>query len=129
MFDVDHFKHFNDVYGHADGDAVLVALGELLPQIVREVDMACRYGGEEFLLLLPETDLNKAIIVAENIRENVAALKISCEGITLPQVTCSLGVASYPNHATREEELLRTADTALYSAKNAGRNRVMTAKK
>lgn len=129
MFDVDHFKHFNDVYGHAAGDAVLVALGKLLPQIVREVDMACRYGGEEFLLLLPETDLNQAMTVAENIRENVAALKIDCESVVLPQVTCSLGIASYPDHAMKEEELLRIADAALYSAKNAGRNRVMSAEK
>ncbi len=129
MFDVDHFKHFNDVYGHAAGDAVLVALGKLLPQIVRKVDMACRYGGEEFLLLLPETDLNQAMTVAENIRENVAALKIDCEGVVLPQVTCSLGIASYPDHALKEEELLRIADAALYSAKNAGRNRVMSAEK
>ncbi|MGZ8224060.1 MAG: GGDEF domain-containing protein, partial [Methylobacter sp.] len=129
MFDVDHFKHFNDEYGHAAGDAVLIALGELLPQIVREVDLACRYGGEEFLLLLPETDLNKAMLVAENLRERVAALKIDCEGITLPQVTCSLGVSSYPGHGMKEEELLRTADAALYSAKNSGRNKVMAAKK
>jgi len=129
MFDVDHFKHFNDIYGHAAGDAVLVALGKLLPRIVREVDMACRYGGEEFLLLLPETDLNQALTVAENIRESVAALKIDCEGVILPQVTCSLGIASYPDHALKEEELLRIADAALYSAKNAGRNRVMSAEK
>lgn len=127
MLDVDHFKHFNDEYGHAAGDAVLVALGELLPQIVREVDLVCRYGGEEFLLLLPETDLNQAMIVAENIRASVAALKISCEGVELPQVTCSLGVSSYPDHAIKEEELLRAADAALYSAKNTGRNKVMAA--
>ncbi len=129
MFDVDHFKHFNDEYGHAVGDAVLVALGELLPQIVREVDLTCRYGGEEFLLLLPETDLNQAMIVAENIRESIAALKISCEGITLPQVTCSFGVSSYPDHGIKEEELLKTADAALYNAKHAGRNKVLAAKK
>jgi diguanylate cyclase (GGDEF)-like protein len=129
MFDVDHFKHFNDKYGHAAGDAVLVALGKLLPQIVREVDLACRYGGEEFLLLLPETDLIQAMTVAENIRESIAALTINCEGITLPQVTCSLGVSSYPDHAIEEDELLKAADDALYSAKNAGRNKVMTAER
>jgi diguanylate cyclase (GGDEF)-like protein len=129
MFDVDHFKHFNDEYGHAVGDAVLVALGELLPQIVREVDLTCRYGGEEFLLLLPETDLNQAMIVAENIRESIAALKISCEGITLPQVTCSFGVSSYPDHGIKEEELLKTADAALYNAKHAGRNKVLAAER
>jgi diguanylate cyclase (GGDEF)-like protein len=129
MFDVDHFKRFNDEYGHAAGDAVLVALGKLLPQIVREVDLTCRYGGEEFMLLLPETDLNQAMLVAENIRASVAALKISCEGIVLPQVTCSLGVSCYPSHATKEDELLRNADAALYNAKHAGRNQVMVAEK
>ncbi|MDP1772345.1 MAG: diguanylate cyclase [Methylobacter sp.] len=129
MFDVDHFKHFNDEYGHAAGDAVLVALGALLPQIVREVDLTCRYGGEEFLLLLPETDLNQAMVVAENIRESIAALKVSCEGIALRQVTCSMGVSCYPAHAGKEDELLKTADAALYNAKHAGRNQVMTAEK
>ena len=129
MFDVDHFKRFNDEYGHAAGDAVLVALGELLPQIVREVDLVCRYGGEEFLLLLPETDLIQAMTVAENIRNSVAVLKINCEGVALPQVTCSMGVSCYPDHALKEEELLKTADAALYNAKHAGRNKVMVAKK
>jgi diguanylate cyclase (GGDEF)-like protein len=129
MFDVDHFKHFNDTYGHAAGDTVLITLGQLLPQIVREVDLTCRYGGEEFLLLLPETDLNQAMIVAENIREQVAALKIRYDGALLPQVTCSLGISCYPDHATQEDELLRLADAALYTAKHAGRNQVMTAEK
>ncbi|MDP3589635.1 MAG: diguanylate cyclase, partial [Methylobacter sp.] len=126
MFDVDYFKHFNDEYGHAAGDAVLVALGALLPQIVREVDLTCRYGGEEFLLLLPETDLNQAMVVAENIRVRIADLKVSCEGAALPKVTCSMGVSCYPDHAVTEEELLKTADAALYNAKHAGRNKVMT---
>ncbi len=129
MFDVDYFKHFNDEYGHAAGDAVLTALGKLLPQIVREVDLTCRYGGEEFLLLLPETELSQAMVAAENIRESVAALKISCEGVALPQVTCSMGVSCYPEHATKADELLKAADAALYNAKHAGRNKVMTAGK
>lgn len=129
MFDVDHFKHFNDIYGHAAGDAVLAAIGELLPKTVRAVDLSCRYGGEEFLLLLPETGLNKALIVAENIRESIAALKIICEGVALPQVTCSMGVSCYPDHAMKAAELLKTADMALYSAKNAGRNQVIIAQK
>lgn len=130
MFDVDNFKHFNDKYGHEAGDAVIIAIGNLLPQIVREVDIACRWGGEEFMLLLVETPLNKAMILAEHIRESVAALKVSCEGVVLPQVTCSLGVSSsYPDHGMKEDELLRTVDLALYEAKSSGRNKVVMAKK
>lgn len=127
MFDIDHFKSFNDVHGHAGGDAVLAQFGKLLQAMSRGEDIACRYGGEEFTLILPEADLETARARAEAIRVAVAAMHVQHLGKLLPQVTVSIGVAGYPAHGDLPERLMQAADEALYAAKRAGRNRVEVA--
>ena len=121
LFDIDHFKAFNDEHGHLAGDAALGRLGEILRRATRGDDLAFRYGGEEFLLLLPEVDLNAAIAVAERVR--VAASEDLTSG--LPPFTVSGGVALCdPADGRDPAPLLRRADAALYLAKRAGRNRI-----
>ncbi len=115
MLDIDHFKKYNDTYGHASGDRLLAGLGKLLLNVIREADLAVRYGGEEFLILLPETDLIGASEIAERIRGVVEA--------TLA-ITASLGVASFNLRIEKQEMLIKKADEALYRAKMKGRNRV-----
>lgn len=128
MFDVDHFKNFNDTYGHEAGDLVLSELGGLVQEISRSEDVACRYGGEEFLLILPSAGLDIASQRAETIRRRVEdQLRLIWEGRRLPKVTISLGVASYPAHGRTADEVVSAADQALYRAKEGGRNRVETA--
>ncbi|WP_051279350.1 sensor domain-containing diguanylate cyclase [Chitinilyticum aquatile] len=126
MLDVDHFKQVNDRFGHKTGDDVLRALGAYLRARSRGEDVACRYGGEEFAIVLPGAQLADAVKRAESWREGFAAFALDVEGISV-QVTLSLGVASFPLHADNGELLLNRADTALYAAKAAGRDRVMTA--
>lgn len=125
MLDVDHFKRFNDSYGHEAGDAVLRALGRLLRQSVREGDIACRFGGEEFVVLLPEATLETAQERAERIRDEARRIRIHREGRYLDPVSVSFGVAIYPDHGISAETLLAAADAALYRAKSSGRDRVM----
>jgi diguanylate cyclase (GGDEF)-like protein len=127
MADLDHFKTFNDTFGHEAGDAVLSELGLLLKSSVRASDMACRYGGEEFALVLPETTLEGTLARVEAIRARVAALRVSHRNRMLGGLTLSLGVALLPQHGSSSEELLRAADKALYAAKQAGRNRAQVA--
>ena len=124
MFDIDHFKSFNDVHGHAGGDAVLAQFGKLLQAMSRGEDIACRYGGEEFTLILPEADLAAACERAEAIRTAVEAMQVSHLGKLLQQVTVAIGVAGFPDHGAKPEALMQRADEALYRAKRAGRNRV-----
>jgi diguanylate cyclase (GGDEF)-like protein len=124
MADIDHFKAFNDSQGHQKGDALLAAIGKLLHQNVRELDVVCRYGGEEFLVLLPETDGPRAEIVAERLRSKVEK---SDFGAPAP-VTVSIGLATYPTDADSPEMVISEADGDLYQAKEAGRNRVCRAK-
>jgi diguanylate cyclase (GGDEF)-like protein len=124
MFDLDHFKQINDSFGHGCGDDVLAAVGEVLPTVVRTSDFAGRNGGEEFIVLLPDTDTAATINVAEKIRSAIA--KISVPGVDRP-ITVSLGVATMPQHAGDGDQLVRNADRALYLAKSNGRNRVETA--
>jgi len=129
MLDVDHFKKFNDTYGHDLGDAVLKELGKYLQENIRGEDLACRYGGEEFIIILVETDTAQATTKAERIRAEIA------ETISIPylakslNVTVSLGVATSPEHGKTMTELLKSVDTALYLAKNNGRNRVEVAER
>ncbi|MEA2348168.1 MAG: hypothetical protein QOG62_1955 [Thermoleophilaceae bacterium] len=124
MLDVDSFKEANDTHGHQTGDAVLEAAASLLAKEVREIDVVARFGGDEFVAILPETDLNGATVLAERIRAKVADLKVKApDGSTLT-VTASLGVASLPDSAHDGETLLAAADLALYEAKRAGKNRV-----
>jgi diguanylate cyclase (GGDEF)-like protein len=125
MLDVDHFKKFNDTYGHAIGDEVLKVVGRILPDTVRASDIPCRFGGEEFVVLCPDTDGPGAAIVAERIREAISKVElVDLEGKPVRQITASLGVASLTPTDQRVAELLERADTALYACKAGGRNQV-----
>ena len=124
MLDVDHFKRFNDTWGHLTGDEVLKAVGQVLRTTVRASDVAARYGGEEFAVILPETDLAGGLVLAERVRERVEALRVpGPEGPV--SVTVSLGIAAVRGPGCRElgQTLVGAADAALYRAKDAGRNR------
>jgi len=125
MLDIDHFKRFNDSFGHEAGDLVLRELAGALGRSTRGSDVASRYGGEEFLVLLPECPFDAALRRAERMREDVAKLELRYDDRPLGPVTVSLGVAVFPDHASESEELLRHADEALYLAKQTGRNRVV----
>ena len=127
MLDIDRFKAFNDMHGHAGGDAVLAQFGRLLAEHSRGEDIACRYGGEEFTLVLPETPATVALERAEAIRAAVEALRVQYMGRELPWVTVSIGVATFPADGRDGDALLQAADDALYRAKRAGRNRVVQA--
>ena len=125
MFDLDHFKDINDKYGHLAGDAVLAGVGALMKAVLRGSDVKCRYGGEEFLIVMPEASLEAARGRAEALRVAMRQLNISHEGQALGQVTISLGLAMVPQHGTRVAELIAAADEALYAAKNGGRDRLV----
>jgi diguanylate cyclase (GGDEF)-like protein len=127
MADIDHFKQFNDTHGHAAGDAVLVQVANFLRNHVRESDFTCRYGGEEFLMILPEATREITQIRAEHIREEIRELKVQYEGQTLEAITLSLGVAMFPQHGSTKDVLFSAVDHALYRAKNEGRDRVIVA--
>lgn len=125
MLDVDYFKRINDTYGHDAGDAALKALGEMLDGLLRESDVACRYGGEEFSLLLPDTDHESALQCARRILEATRELRLVANGHDLGRITLSIGMAVYPQHASSAEEFRKMADTCLYEAKNSGRDRIV----
>ncbi|MBD1875216.1 PAS domain S-box protein [Nodosilinea sp. FACHB-131] len=127
MLDIDHFKRFNDTYGHDAGDRVLKTVGQLLLNSVRGSDVACRYGGEEMLLILPESPPEVTLARAEEIRQALSLLQISYSGLTLHGLSASLGVASFPGHGLRAGDVLKAADDALYQAKAKGRNQVVVA--
>ena len=122
MMDIDHFKQINDGYGHAAGDAVLLQVGRLVRANLRPADSAARIGGEEFVLILPQTLLPGAISAVERLREAVASASFDYDGRQLPQVTVSLGLVALERGAN-PQELLAQADEALYAAKQSGRNR------
>jgi diguanylate cyclase (GGDEF)-like protein/PAS domain S-box-containing protein len=124
MLDVDHFKRFNDTHGHAAGDAILRELGAFLQRSTRGDDVACRYGGEEFVLILPETSKEITRQRAEQVRQGVSRVAVRHDGRELGQLSLSLGVSSYPAHGEDPASLLAAADAALYKAKAGGRNRV-----
>ena len=126
MLDIDNFKRFNDVFGHAAGDCLLSALGSHILVHTRGEDVACRYGGEEFTLILPDCPLEAARRRAEELRVSIQNLTIEHRQQVLGSITVSSGVAAYPQHGTSGEALLRAADAALYQAKSDGRNRVVT---
>lgn len=127
MIDIDHFKQFNDRHGHDAGDAVLKMVSAALASSLRLEDIVSRYGGEEFLALLPETDERAAMECAERARSRVAELMPSFRGTSLGAVTVSIGVAIFPEQGTSPEALIQRADAALYEAKRAGRNRTILA--
>lgn len=123
--DIDHFKSINDRYGHETGDAVLIAVSQLIRNSIREQDSASRWGGEEFLLALPDTGLDQAILIAQRIRDMVAANPISVDRQTI-STSMTLGVAAYQSGETASKAIAR-ADALLYEGKKAGRNRVVSA--
>jgi diguanylate cyclase (GGDEF)-like protein/putative nucleotidyltransferase with HDIG domain len=126
MIDVDHFKQINDNFGHPVGDTVLKAVARLIKSNCRDVDLPIRYGGEEFLVVLPEVNKEGAEVVAERMRKSLAQEVIKHEQIALT-VTASLGIATFPEHALDQHHLLELADKALYLSKRMGRNQVHTA--
>jgi diguanylate cyclase (GGDEF)-like protein len=127
MLDIDHFKSFNDVYGHEVGDIVLKELAGTLRQHSRKNDIVCRWGGEEFLLVFPTMGSEAAYERAEMLREAIKTIVISSEGRRVDQITVSAGVATYPGAGLEAESLIAAADRALYEAKRSGRDRVILA--
>jgi diguanylate cyclase (GGDEF)-like protein len=124
MLDLDHFKASNDIFGHEVGDRILRHFAQTITGAMRETNLAARFGGEEFLVLLPETDARACMLVAERIRRAVTRMIVpSGTEKPLPQVTVSLGIAVYPDHGRTLEEILQAADKALYESKRSGRNR------
>ena len=124
MADVDHFKAINDVHGHDAGDQLLKAVADAIRGALRAGDMPCRYGGEEFLILMTDIGPDALTARAEAIRQHVAAVRIEHRGIALPGVTLSAGIGLYPEHGSTATEVVQAADAALYAAKRAGRDRV-----
>jgi len=127
MADIDHFKQFNDSFGHDAGDLLLKAVAKYLQSKVRSHDIVCRYGGEEFLVVLPGTDIKTVTKRADQIREGVKGIEIMFDKKVLGPVCLSLGVAVYPVHGVAAEELIASADNALFIAKRGGRDRVCVA--
>jgi diguanylate cyclase (GGDEF)-like protein len=126
-FDADKFKLFNDNHGHDAGDMVLRAISEAMNSLFSSNEVLCRYGGEEFMVLLPSSSHERNLQLAEDLREKVQDISIYYGGRTLPTVTISCGVASYKEHGTSIQDLLKNADDALYLAKDEGRNLVVDA--
>ena len=123
MIDLDHFKKFNDTHGHPGGDALLSDFGRLLRSLCRREDIPCRYGGEEFVMLLPECDIDCAKIRAIAINQATSELQVKHQDLDHARVTASIGVATFPEHGLDINELIKAADAALYRAKALGRNR------
>jgi diguanylate cyclase (GGDEF)-like protein/PAS domain S-box-containing protein len=127
MLDLDHFKKFNDTYGHDAGDTVLRETASFLTKSVRAEDIVCRFGGEEFVVILPMADLNASQARAERIRSKLRELTVLHQGQSLGMLTVSVGVSELPTHGTSPQELIEAADAALYRAKREGRDRVAVA--
>jgi diguanylate cyclase (GGDEF)-like protein/PAS domain S-box-containing protein len=127
MLDLDSFKRHNDSLGHEAGDTLLQAMGTFLRTNIRREDIACRYGGDEFVLILPEASLKITRQRAEKLRQEVQRLQVDYRGQPLGPLTISAGVAVFPSHGDRVDAVLQAADAALYQAKEGGRNRVVTA--
>ena len=119
LFDIDHFKNFNDTYGHKAGDHLLKALGSLVTEKMRASDIVCRYGGEEFVIILPETSIGTGWQRAEQLRMAVTQMRVNYNNKVL-HLTISLGVAAYPEDGTEVVQLFLAADAALYQAKKKG---------
>jgi diguanylate cyclase (GGDEF)-like protein len=125
MLDLDHFKEYNDAYGHNAGDELLCALGQMIQETTRREDIACRFGGEEFLLIMPGAPMDVALDRAQVLNEGVKRLHL--QSASLKAITISAGVAIFPDHGSSGKEVIQAADTALYQAKEAGRDRVVVA--
>ena len=122
MIDIDHFKQVNDTYGHPAGDVILIEVAKRLMHQAREIDRVCRYGGEEFTVLLPETDSTAASFFAQRLCEKMANEQWELDDGTRISMTVSIGIASCPEYADTSQSLISAADKALYAAKQAGRN-------
>ncbi|MDJ0592401.1 MAG: diguanylate cyclase [Pleurocapsa sp. MO_226.B13] len=125
MLDIDHFKRFNDVYGHSAGDLVLSTVGAYLLNQIRQYDLACRYGGEELVIVMPDASIEVTILRAEEIRAGIKKLELEHEGKKLESISVSIGVSCFPDDSTDPEKLIRAADKALYKAKEQGRDCVI----
>ncbi|OPZ94617.1 MAG: Response regulator PleD [Firmicutes bacterium ADurb.Bin419] len=121
MIDIDKFKSVNDNFGHQKGDEILSGIGKILMENIRMTDICCRYGGEEFIILLPDTDIDEAESISEHMRNSVEKAKLMGQASNL---TISLGISTYPRHGEWRDELIGKADQALYQAKETGRNKV-----
>jgi diguanylate cyclase (GGDEF)-like protein/PAS domain S-box-containing protein len=128
MFDLDHFKTFNDTFGHEAGDKVLRELGAFLSKNLRAEDIPCRFGGEEFVLILPGANCQGAASRAERLRHGVKELNVTHQGRSVGKISISVGIAAFPLHGSSVTELIAAADGALYQAKREGRDRVVLAK-
>jgi diguanylate cyclase (GGDEF)-like protein len=126
IIDIDHFKKFNDAYGHLAGDDVLRKMGNVFRESIRNCDYAARYGGEEFIIFMPEIGQDDGVKAAERIRGSVAKEKIDANGHSVT-VTISVGIASFPEHGDDAQAIISKADEALYQAKRRGRDRVVLA--
>jgi len=123
--DIDHFKNVNDTFGHNIGDLVLKKVGEYVINIIRKSDIFGRIGGEEFVVFLPNTNIENGVAVAEKIRSGISNMEVKINGVLLIKVTVSIGISSSSKNETVEiDEIIKMADVALYQAKNEGRNRL-----
>lgn len=127
MVDIDHFKRFNDHYGHANGDLVLKFFAEMAQKTLRCNDICFRYGGEEFVILLAETGMEDGRVVVERLRQALAEARLTLSDGQAIQATVSIGLVQYPSDSTTYEQLIQASDKALYDAKNGGRNRTVCA--
>ncbi|MFO7277375.1 MAG: diguanylate cyclase [Pseudomonadota bacterium] len=129
LIDLDHFKRFNDTFGHQGGDVALREVCAIMQRTVRGCDVVCRFGGEEFAVLLPDAGTEEALATAEKLRAHTETAVVQRGGVIMGALTASIGVAVFPDHGTSSQALLQAADAALYAAKRAGRNRVVLAKR
>jgi diguanylate cyclase (GGDEF)-like protein len=125
MIDIDHFKSFNDNHGHQAGDELLKAFAEFMRRTIRGSDIVCRYGGEEFIVVLPGSSLENAGERAEAVRRGMHHIRVEMQGIDLPAVTGSFGIAAYPENGNTWQDIVHMADEALYQAKQEGRDRTV----
>jgi|GEM_PF-1053798 len=128
IIDVDHFKKFNDTYGHDAGDHVLQCVARVLEQRVRQSDVVCRLGGEEFVVVLPDANRDNAVMRAKDLLDGIRGLKLKHGNRSLGTITASLGIAMFPDHGATGDGLIEVADEALYLAKESGRNQAVLAK-
>lgn len=124
LLDIDNFKQINDTYGHQTGDSVIITLAEKLQKCTRKSDVLCRFGGEEFIILLPDTPIEDALTLSESIRKEVEHLLIQTEDKTKVRITVSIGVSEVCQNETDISNAIARADNALYKAKNSGKNKV-----
>jgi diguanylate cyclase (GGDEF)-like protein len=127
MLDIDNFKKYNDTWGHQKGDEILMRISKIITESSRKIDRVCRYGGEEFAVVLPDATKKDALVIAERIRANIQQFQFSA-GTEHPsqKITVSIGVASFPEDGKTKDELIHATDAALYDAKKQGKNRVVS---